>query len=436
MTGGPASVAILTMNAFDLWAIFITLAATFGYVNHRLLKFPASSGIFALTLLTSLILLVVDTFLPSYQLKEGIAAFLNQFDFSTTLLHGMLCFLLFAGAWNVNLENFRAHRIIIALLAIAGVLISTMVIGILAYLLFATLGLPISILSCFIFGALISPTDPISVLGLLKKLKAPQALEAQIAGESLFNDGVGVVVFFAFISLAGLDTAADAAHVQFKVSSLTVFFLREMGGGILLGLVFGYIAFAALRTINNPSLELLITLATAMLMYAVSFWIDVSGPIAVVVAGILIGNHGRRHAMSEHTAEHINAFWEMIDDILNATLFLLLGLELFAIHLNESTLCAALMIIPVVLIGRFVSVALPITLFSFRTKMQKGLVPILTWGGLRGGISVAMVLSLPAFQDKNTLLGCTYAVVLFSVLIQGMTMQPLLSHYGIGKGRH
>ncbi len=419
------------MNTFDLWAIIITLTAVFGYLNYRLLKLPSSSGIFALTLATSLLLLAVDFVLPSYHLKTNIAAALNQFDFSTTLLHGTLCFLLFAGAWNVNWENFRQNRRVIVLLAVVGVLISTFVIGVLAWLLFALLGLSISLVGCLIFGALISPTDPISVLGLLKKLNAPMGLEAQIAGESLFNDGVGVVAFFAFLSLAGLDTNAEAAHIHFKASSLSVFFLREMAGGIILGLIFGYVAFAALRTINHPSLELLITLATVMSMYTVSFWIDVSGPIAVVVAGILIGNYGRRHAMSEPTAEHINAFWEMIDYILNSALFLLLGLELFVIHIDKTSLYAALLIIPIVLAGRWVSVGLPIGLISLRAPMQKGLIPILTWGGLRGGISVAMVLSLPSFAAKDMLVSCTYAVVLFSVMVQTLTMKPLLQRYGI-----
>jgi CPA1 family monovalent cation:H+ antiporter len=279
-----------------------------------------------------------------------------------------------------------------------------------------------------VFGALISPTDPIAVMGLLKELGASKDLDAKIGGESLFNDGIGVVVFFALASL--LDASgAPASHGALDVSGLAIFFLREVIGGSALGLLCGYLGYRALKTVDDHSLDLLMTLALVMGMYALSFQIHVSGPIAVVVAGIFIGNPARQGEATAKTAVHLHAFWDLLDEILNAVLFLLIGLQVFAVTIPLRVGLVALIAVPIALLARFVSVGVPITVIRLFTKTARGLVTILTWSGLRGGLSVAMVLSLPAFPERELLLASTYAVVVFSILVQGLTMRRVLLRY-------
>jgi CPA1 family monovalent cation:H+ antiporter len=264
-------------------------------------------------------------------------------------------------------------------------------------------------------------------------MHAPQSLEAQIAGESLFNDGIGVVVFLALASIADLSGTAGAHTPVMNPSALVIFALREVIGGTGLGLAFGYCGYRALKSIDDHPLELLITLALVMFLYSVSFWIQVSGPIAIVVAGLLIGNPGRRFAMSDRTREHVDAFWRMIDEILNAILFLLLGLEVFAVREWSDVLMPAILTIPICLLARWVAVAIPVSAMSVRGSLRRGLVPILTWSGLRGGISIALALALPRFPGKDMLLASTYAVVVFSVLVQGSTVRRVLAYYGVGR---
>jgi CPA1 family monovalent cation:H+ antiporter len=420
------------MNLFDLASVLVALTAVFGYLNHRLLRLPSGTGIFALSLLSSLLLLGINAWKPEWGLRDGVGRFLARIDFTSAFMHGMLCFLLFAGALQVDFQRLRADRWTILLLATAGVLISTALIGFLASVLFNWLGLDVPPVVCFVLGALISPTDPVAVLALLKTLAAPPDLEAQIAGESLFNDGVGVVVFFAFISLAGLDVAGPHAHLALNVGSLASFFFRQVGGGVLLGLGAGGLAFAALRGIEDHVLELLVTIATVMLMYTLSFPLGVSGPIAVVVAGIFMGGWGRRLAMSNRTKADFNTFWSLVDELLNSALFLFLGLQVLVVAWNGRLIGAGLLLIPIVLAARWISVAVPVGLLGLGRPFRRGLVPILTWGGLRGGLSVAMVLSLPDFPQRDLLVSGTYLVMLFSVLIQGTTMRRLLRFYEIG----
>ena len=418
------------MHAFDVASVLVAVAAAFGYVNHRFLRLPLTSGTLLVALGSSLLIVLVEAAFPALELRPAVERFLGQIDFDQALLHGMLCFLLFAGALHVDLEGLVDHRGTIASLSTVGVALSTAVVGLLTYGAFRLIGVPATILQCLTFGALISPTDPIAVMGLLKELRAPHSLESQIAGESLFNDGVGVTLFLAIAAMAGL-SGAEATEPQ--VSAIAEFALREVIGGAALGLGLGYAAYRALKSINDHPLELLITLGLVMFVYTVSFWIHVSGPIAVVVAGLLIGNPGRQFAMSDRTREHVDAFWSMIDEILNAILFLLLGLEVFAVGSWFEVLVPAILTVPICLIARFVSVSIPVAAMSVRGKMRRGLVPILTWSGLRGGISVAMVLSLPPFPAKNALLAATYAVVVFSILAQGLTVRRVLVYYGVGR---
>jgi CPA1 family monovalent cation:H+ antiporter len=420
------------MNPFDVAAILLAITALSGYANHRLLRLPTTSGTLAIALVSSIAIVVVDIVHPSWHLRDALARFLGEIDFNETLMHGMLSFLLFAGALHVDLEGLLNNRWTIGLLATVGVLVSTAVTGFLAWYVFGLLGEPIPLLVCLTFGALISPTDPIAVMGLLKDLRAPKSLEAQIAGESLFNDGIGVVVFFALLSVAGVSGGAEAAELTVNPAGLATFFAREVLGGAALGLGLGYVGYRALLSIDEHSLELLITLALVMFMYAASFWLHVSGPIAVVLAGLLIGNPGRAFAMSDRTREHVDGFWSMMDEILNAVLFLMLGLQVFAVTGGSERIVASLALVPVVLLARLVSVSVPVTAMRFRGRVGSHLIPVLTWCGLRGGISVAMALSLPRYPWRDALLASTYAVVVFSILVQGLTVRRVLVHFGVG----
>ena len=357
----------------------------------------------------------------------AVVRFVGAINFNDTLMHGMLCFLLFAGTLHVDLRHLARNRWAIGILSTLGVVISTVLVGALTWLTFGALGLGTPLMACLAFGALISPTDPIAVIGLLKELGAPAALEAQIAGESLFNDGIGVVVFFGVLSLGGLSGGHAAGPAD-----LLLFFVREVGGGAGLGLALGLLAYRALLTVDDHPLELLITLALAMFLYTLSLWVHVSGPIAVVVAGLLIGNAGRADAMSARTREHLDAFWDMTDSVLNAVLFLLLGLQVLTVPVGPQAVLAGGFAIPIVLMARLISVAIPVLAMRWSHSFVPGIVPILTWSGLRGGLSVAMVLSLPAIPGLNLLIVCTYAVVVFSILVQGLTTRRLLVHYGVG----
>jgi CPA1 family monovalent cation:H+ antiporter len=415
------------MTGFDVAAVLLAVAALFGYVNRRFLRLPSASGTLLVALVSSAFVIVTDKMLPGLGLDGFISEFMGRIDFNETLMRGMLSFLLFAGSLRVDLRWLLEQKWVVVSLATVGVALSTAIVGFMASWTFRAIGSPIPLIDCFIFGTLISPTDPVAVLGLLKELRAPRSLEALIAGESLFNDGVGVVAFLGVVSLAGL--ALDLPPLS-GAAGLSVFFAREVAGGTALGLTLGYIGFQMLRRVDDHPLELLITLALAMFIYSVSFTIRVSGPIAVVVAGLLIGNAGRRLAMSDNTREHVDAFWSMVDEVLNAVLFLLIGLEVFAVPMDRSKFTAALLAVPIVLVARLISVALPISVSSLRRHAIQ-LIPILTWGGLRGGISVAMVLSLPPFPARDWLLACTYAVVVFSILVQGLTMKPLLERCGV-----
>lgn len=419
------------MNAFDTAAVLIAVAALSGYFNHRILKLPATTGTLAVALVSSFLLVAVDQVAPSWGLRTTVGDFLREIDFNEALMHGMLSFLLFAGALHIDLDDLFRNKWTIGTLATVGVLVSTAAVGWLMYVAFNLVGVEVPLVICLVFGALISPTDPIAVMGLLKELKAPRSLEAQIAGESLFNYGVAVVVFFALVSVAGLH-GVEVEAIRVTATGLTTFFLREVLGGAALGLALGYVGYHALKSLDEHSLELLITLALVMFTYSLSFWVHVSGPIAVVIEGLLIGNPGRRFAMSERTREHVDAFWQMLDEILNAVLFLLLGIEVFAVPAGVTPLLVGLAAVPVALLSRLVSVSVPIAAMSIRGRYLPGIVPVLTWSGLRGGISVAMVLSLPPFPARDYLLAATYAVVVFSILVQGLTVRRVLLHYGVG----
>jgi CPA1 family monovalent cation:H+ antiporter len=321
---------------------------------------------------------------------------------------------------HVNLDDLRQQKWVILLLATAGVLMSTFLVGGLSWLIFNALGIYMPFIYCLVFGALISPTDPIAVLGVLKSVGVKKSLETKIAGESLFNDGIGVVVFMVMVGLATGSEQAEAGHISLLL-------LQEAGGGALFGLLAGGLTIYLLRSIDNYQVEVLLTLALVMGGYATASALHLSGPIAMVVAGLMIGNHGRILAMSETTREHLDSFWELVDEILNAVLFVLIGMEILLLSFRGEYLLATIAIIPAVLLARFISVATPITLLRRYRRFSPRVIEILTWGGLRGGISVALALTLPAGAERDVILFSTYGVVIFSILVQGLTIGRLVA---------
>ena len=404
------------MSLIETITILVCLSAVFSYVNHRYIKLPVTIGLMAIALVMSLALLLLGKL--GYGIQAEAESFIRSIDFDETLLHGMLSFLLFAGALHINLDDLLEQKWFIGTLACLGVVVSASIVGALTYLLLGWIGLPIPFIGCLLFGALISPTDPIAVLGILKNAKAPKQLEIKITGESLFNDGVGVAVFLVLLAVAETGTITPG--------SIALLFVQEALGGAAIGLALGYLTYMMLKSINQHHVEILLTLALVMGGYALADAVHASGPIAVVVSGLLIGNQGRHLAMSETTREYLDTFWELIDELLNAVLFVLIGLEVLALTFKTAYLEAGLIAIPLVLFARFVSVSLPVQAFRLFQEFTERATMILTWGGLRGGISVAMALSLPPSSYRDVLITMTYIVVVFSILVQGLTIERLV----------
>jgi CPA1 family monovalent cation:H+ antiporter len=406
------------MGFLDLCALLISLAAVFGYLNHRFIGLPTTIGIMLIAILASLGIVAAGA-LGFPGILAQARAVVDGIDFDRALMHGMLSFLLFAGALHVDLSQLSRYRWIIGTLATAGVVASTFMVAFAAWLLFAALGLDLPLVWCLVFGALIAPTDPVAVLAILKTAGVPRSLETKVAGESLFNDGVAVVLFLVVSGLA-------VSGKPFDAGDAALLFAEEALGGALFGLLIGAAAYAMLKSVDNYQLEVLITLALVSGGYALAHALHLSGPIAMVVAGLLIGNRGRSFAMSESTRRHLDAFWELVDEVLNAVLFLIIGLEVLAVDGETAFLLAGALMIPVVLIARWVSVALPVRLLRDR-ELSPDTVKVRTWGGLRGGISVALALSHPPGPERELLLTVSYVVVVFSILVQGTTLKRVVS---------
>ncbi|MCB0309599.1 MAG: sodium:proton antiporter [Bdellovibrionales bacterium] len=405
------------MDLFDIVSALLTLSALFGYINHRYLRFPTTIGIMLIALLFSGSLLTLQLF--GLDLDKHASQLLTKLDFNETLMHRMLGFLLFAGALHLNLQDLIRERWMIFITATCGVVISTLLIGSGLFLCGTLLGVEISFGYCLLFGALISPTDPIAVLAILKASNVPKTVETKIAGESLFNDGVGVVLFGAIFGVVVHGAEPTLGHIA-------QLFLIEAVGGIALGLIFGYVAFLLLRSINNYQLEILITLALVMGGFSLAQNLHCSGLLAMAVAGLLIGNKGRYMAMDEHTREHLDTFWELVDEILNAFLFLLIGLELLVVQAKLAWVMLAILAIPLTLFARFACISLPVLALRSKRSFSPHVIKIMTWGGLRGGISVALALSLPAGTERELFLTLSYLIVIFSIAVQGLTIQRLV----------
>ncbi|MCK5917993.1 MAG: sodium:proton antiporter [Cocleimonas sp.] len=406
----------------DTLAILISLAALFSYINYRYIKLPTTIGLLVIALLLSLSIIVLGKF--GIPLEDHAKHLLSQINFNETLMQGMLSALLFAGALHVHLEELNKQKWVVAILASVGVMASTFMIGFASYYIFAFIGLEIPLIYCLLFGSLISPTDPIAVMGILKTIGAPKSLETKIAGESLFNDGVAIVVFLVLLNIAGAGHGGEQGEIN--VISIATLFAQEALGGALFGFIIGYITFRMLASIDNYQVEILLTLALVLGGYALASALHISGPIAVVVAGLLIGNKGRRFAMSERTRRHLDNFWELIDEILNAILFVLIGLEVLVLSFEIQYLWAGLIMIPMTLLARFISVGASVSIMKLRQSFSPHIVRILTWGGLRGGISIALVLTLPDNEYREALLVITYIVVIFSIIVQGLTIGKLI----------
>ncbi len=413
------------MGIIDTIAILISLAAIFSYINYRYLKIPSTIGLLAIALLMSLGIVVLGKM--GFPIEAHAKTLLKGIDFNEALMQGMLSALLFAGALHVHLEELAKQKWVVAILASVGVIASTFMVGYASFYIFGFLGLDIPLIYCLLFGSLISPTDPIAVLGILKTVGASKSLETKIAGESLFNDGVAVVVFLVLLSFVGGSHGDQGALDAMGVAKL---FGQEAIGGAIFGYVIGYITFRMLASIDNYQVEILLTLGLVLGGYALASAFHLSGPIAIVVAGLMIGNKGRKYAMSDKTREHLDNFWELIDEILNAMLFVLIGLEVLVLTFDSQYLLAGAVMIPVVLLIRFISVGVPVSILKLSHSFTPKIVRILTWGGLRGGISIALVLTLPAGQEREALLVITYVIVIFSILVQGLTVGKLVKSAG------
>lgn len=406
------------MHLFEIAAVLIVLTALFSYLNLHTIKLPTTIGVMVIAMLVSMAFAGASA--AGFEFAQAhIRLMLDSIDFEQVLLQGMLSFLLFAGALHVKLDDLASQKWTVSFLATVGVVVSTSIVGGLVFLTLDALGTQLPLLYCLLFGALISPTDPVAVLGILKTAGVPKTLETKIAGESLFNDGVGVVVFMIFLQL--LHGGKDVT-----VSGSMVLLLVEAFGGGLFGFAIGSLAYHMVRRINDYQVEILLTLALVMGGYALASRLHLSGPIAIVVAGLFIGNHGRSRAMSAETREHLDSFWDLIDGILNALLFLLIGLEIQSVIFEVKHLVAGVLAVFITLFARWASVICTIGATQFLGARSKGAIRIMTWGGLRGGVSVALALSLPEGQWRDLVLVMTYVTVIFSIIVQGLTLSGLV----------
>jgi len=402
------------MSTFEVFAILTSMTAIFSYINYRWIKLPPTIGLMGMALLGSTLLLVLSR-AQIVDLTQTMT-FVTVIDFDTTLLNGVLGALLFAGALHVDLEKLREERLLILALSTAGVALSTGLVGGGLFYLTALLGVDVPLPWCFVFGALISPTDPIAVGAILRKAGVPKRLETTITGESLFNDGVGVVVFLVLVGIAGGGEPLTVAHV-------TRLFLVEAVGGCVFGVALGWLTNRVLSRVDDYQVEILITLAVTTGGFVLANRLHLSGALAMVVAGLMVGSSGRAFAMSETTRARLDDFWELVDEFLNAMLFVLMGIEVVIVEFTGASALTGILVIPVVLLARLISAGVPLALIGLRTPSARGALPILTWSGLRGGISVALALSLPASSARSSLITITYIVVCFSILVQGLTVQ-------------
>ena len=412
----------MDLDYFTIATILIVLSAVFGYINERILKMPLTIGLMIITIVFTLIIVVIGQYDDTLLLREK--ELIRQIDFKTVLLDVMLSFLLFAGALHTNFKQLKVQRWPVLVFATLGVLVSTFLVGIGMFYVLQAINYQVEFIYCLLFGALISPTDPIAVLGILKKAKAPKKLETKIVGESLFNDGVGVVVFLTIFSIANSSTGAiEPMHI-------IELFGVEVLGGIILGLLLGWITYRLMRSIDDYEVEVIITLAAVMGGTLIAQQFHLSAPLAMVTAGLIVGNETvRNNAMSKITETYVDKFWELIDVFLNTILFVLIGMEMLVLTFKTDYIIAGLIAVPLVLLCRYLSLWIPIKFFAKRLEFVPNTNLIMTWGGLRGGISIALALSLTEIMERELFLVVTYIIVLFSIIGQGLTVEAVVKKF-------
>jgi len=410
------------MDYYSIATVLIVLSAIFGYINVKFLKLPITIGLMLITIVFTVILVIIGQFDDTWLIREK--EFISQIDFETVLLDIMLSFLLFAGALHTNFNQLKVQRWPILVFATFGVLISTFLVGTAMFYILQGIGFEVTFINCLLFGALISPTDPIAVLGILKKAGAPKKLETKIVGESLFNDGVGVVVFLTIFAIASKPDAA----VEF--TEIAKLFGQEVIGGIALGLLLGWITFRLMRSIDNYEVEVILTISAVMGGTMLAHKLHMSAPLAMVTAGLIVGNDTvRDSAMSEITETYVDKFWELIDVLLNTVLFVMIGMEMLVLTFGQNFIIAGVIAIPVLLLCRYISLWLPVKFFSERLDFVPKTTLIMTWGGLRGGISIALALSLSAEMNRELFLVITYMIVVVSIIGQGLTVEPIIKKF-------
>ncbi len=405
------------MTLFEVSGLVLMAVALFGYINHRFLGLPVTLGNTVVGLVASLLLVLYGTIDPVFATKTRTVV--ENIDFAEVVFHGFLALLLFAGSLHVNVQDLRSKTFPIFMLSTVGVVVSTVVVGVVLHYGLALLGIKVGVLHCMLFGALISPTDPIAAIGVLKQAGAPKSVEMKITGESLFNDGTGVVAFLLVLGLATGTSAPSWTEVAWLL-------MKEVAGGITVGLVLGWVILQMLRGVDSYPVEITTTLAAVVGGYALAEHLHVSAPLTVVMLGLLVGNKGVTELMSATTREHLLSFWELLDEILNLVLFGLIGINILALSFDLSNIVTALLAVPVVLLGRWMSVVISLLFDRARSTANTAVVTVLTWGGLRGGISIALALSMPQFEGRSLLVSATYAVVLFSLLVQGTTLKRVV----------
>ncbi|MDB5597492.1 MAG: sodium/hydrogen exchanger [Hyphomicrobiales bacterium] len=406
------------LSLLEIAAVLLTLSALFGWLNHKLLQLPHSIGLLVISVASSFVLIGVDLLFPHQHLYDVLTQTLKQIDFAALVMNGMLAFLLFAGALQVDYGRLRARWFPVLVLAGVGTVLSTGLVGVGLYAFAAMIGQHIPLIWALVFGAIISPTDPVAVISTLKNVRVPPNLEAEMQGESLFNDGVGVVLFTLMVLFA-----RGGSPEETSASAISKLLIAEAGGGLLLGLVTGYVAYWAMRLIDDYAIEVLISLALVTATYALAQRLHLSGPLSMVSAGLLIGERGPGDAMSERTQTYVFGLWTLIDEVLNSVLFLLIGLEVLVVQASTATVALAAAAPVIVLVSRILSISVPLLLVPWSRTMSASRLPFLTWAGIRGGISVALALSIPETESKGLILTATYAVVLFSVIVQGSTLK-------------
>ncbi len=406
------------MDFYTIASIVLTIAVIIGYINYRFVKLQATIAITIGALIISSVLILIGEF-GFTGIEHNVEMVLRQIPFHDLLINGMLSFLLFAGSLRIDIAYLKDQKWEIAVLALIGTIVSTLLVAVLIYYILPLFGVALNFIYCLLFGALISPTDPIAVIATFKELGAPKGLSVIVEGESLFNDGVAIVIFLTIYQLA-----FNGHQVTWQATSLL--FLRQAVGGIIYGGIIGLIAYRLMRPIDDRKIEILITLLIVTAAYALARYLNISGPLAMVVAGIFIGNRGKEFTMLKKSVENLENFWELIEEIINTILFLLIGLELLVIYIDKNIVIAALLSIPLVLLIRSVIVAIPMNIFKIWRRYPRGTIRILIWGGLRGGLALALALSLPGGNQRNLILGMTFAVVAFAIVIQGITVRQLV----------